>query len=134
MSQKPEHLDTVVLNIPISRQTLRDLLSTAIEGGSSYWADFSKAERAGDGDYLRVKVTEREKSSKERLRVNRFVTAEDLANGIQRLAACAVSGQFRDGTLFPAAGKHFADAIGDHDAVTADVVLQMTVFGELVYG
>jgi hypothetical protein len=123
--------ETVVLNIPVSRQTLRDLLCSAVEGGSNYWAEFSDSERTDDLDYIRVRVVEIT-SHDDRPRRNRYVTAEDLATGLERLAKVAADEQ-RSGK-FPAAGKHFADALGDHDATTADVVLQMTVFGDLVYG
>jgi hypothetical protein len=129
---KNERKETVVLNIPVSRQTLRSLLCTAVEsGGSDYWAEFRDAERTEDLDYLRVRVIELEQSD-DRPRRNRYITAEDLATGLERLAKVAADPE--RSAKFPAAGKHFADALGDHDAETADVVLQMTIFGELVYG
>lgn len=126
--------DTLILNVPVKRQTLRDLLCTAVEGGSNYWADFSAAERTEGLDYVRVKVTEQEKHDNKKPRVNRYISADELTRGLEELARCAVDGQHRDGSDFPAAAKHLIDAVSDHDATTADVVLQMTVFGELVYG
>lgn len=129
--------ETVVLNIPVSRQTLRDLLCTAVEGGSNYWADFRDCERTEDLDYIRVRVVEQEASRADTRRVNRYVRAEDLAKGLERLALA--SAEQPDAAAwpkhFPGAGKHLADALSENgDAATADVVLQMTVFGELVYG
>lgn len=39
---KPEVMP-VTLSLTISRQFLMDVLCTAVEGGSNYWADFEKA-------------------------------------------------------------------------------------------
>jgi hypothetical protein len=113
----------LMLNVPVSRQLLMDLLCTAVEGGSNYWAAFRSIERTTDLDYLRVRVIELEASGDQR--VDRVVAAEDLRLGLERLAAAT----------FASAGKHFGDAICENgDAITADVVLQMTVFGDVVYG
>lgn len=122
-----ETRQSLIINIAVPRQTLRDLLCTAVEGGSNYWASFSAAERTENLDYLKVKVTAHEKHDDKLPRVNRYITADDLSNGLERLAKA-------DLQAFPAAMKHLCDALTDHDATTADVVLQMTVFGELVYG
>lgn len=123
--------ETVVLNIPVSRQTLRDLLCTAVEGGSNYWAEFRDCERTDDLDYIRVRVVEKEAST-DKPRKNVYVTAEDLASGLERLAKVVTNEDTAH--QFSAAGQHFAAALGDHDATTADVVLQMAVFGDVVYG
>lgn len=124
--------DTITISIPIPVQTLRDLLCTAVEGGSNYWANFSDGVRTEGLDYLSVRVTE-DYPSKNR-RMSKIVKAEDLAIGISRLAAIAYAEDGAKSASFPTAGKHFADALDNHDATTADVVLQMTVFGELIYG
>lgn len=115
--------DTVPLAIDVPRQVLMDLLCTAVEGGSNYWASFSRATCTKDGDYLSVHVREYEASG-DRL-LSRRVTAEDLATGLARLGTAK----------FATASQHLADALSeDGDATTADVVLQMTVFGDVVYG
>jgi hypothetical protein len=115
--------EMVALVAAVPLQTLRDLLCTAVEGGSNYWATFSDAERTEDLDYLSVRVREHEAHGDKRA-LSRVVTAEDLAVGLQRLTKAS----------FEAAMQHFADALTNHDATTADVVLQMTVFGDVVYG
>jgi hypothetical protein len=120
---------TITITVPIAVQRLRDLLCTAIEGGSNYWARFEAAERTPELDYLRVRVIEHAACRTGKRRLSRIVTAEQLAAGLARLAALG------DTAGFPAASAHFAAAIGDGgDATTADVVLQMTVFGDLIYG
>lgn len=127
---------SVNVTVPVRKQTLMDLLCTAVEGGSNYWASFRAIKRTSDLDYLEVRVVETEAHNDvgEQLRLN--VTAEDLAKGIERLAQAAFNWEESDGKRgFATAGKHFADAVFDvGDATTADVVLQMTVFGELIYG
>jgi hypothetical protein len=118
----------VTITVPI--QLLRDVLCTAIEGGSNYWCKFSEWQRTPDLDYLSVHVHEHEASADDGP-VNQTVTAEDLAVGISRLAHAAV----QDDPHFPAAGRHLGNLLGENwDVETADVILQMTVFGQLVYG
>lgn len=124
-------MKNVAVEFTIPYQTLLDLLVTAVEGGSNYWASIKSVERDADGNYLKVKVTELEKSRDDVNRVNRYVVPEDLAQGLQRLAERIDSNHPQH---FETAGTHFADALGDHDALTADVVLQMAVFGEIIYG
>ena len=113
--------------LTVTRQTLRDLLCTAVEGGSNYWARFDATQRTVDLDYLSVRVTEDE-SHTDGPRLQRLVTAEDLLIGLGRLAANPKG--FAEGVAL----KHLTDALHDHDATTADVVLQMTVFGDVIYG
>lgn len=110
------------LTFTIKRQVLVDLLVTAVEGGSNYWAGFSNISPNGES-YDRVRVTDFEDNSKDR---GEF-SADDLLVGLQRLAA--------DPPPFESALKHLTDVIReDYDADTADVVLQMSIFGEVVYG
>lgn len=126
---------TVIVPVVIDVQRLRDLLVGAIEGGSGYWARFKVYERSPDLDYLKVEVIETESHKDDGPGVRMMLTPEDLAKGIERLGACAVSGMFADGMKFPAATFHLANFLGENDdAETADVVLQMTVFGTLIYG
>lgn len=127
------------ITVPIPVQTLRDLLCTAVEGGSNYWAEFTGAIMTtgpdGMSDYDSIRVAERPDSGRDQLvKRGRIVKAEDLAKGISRLAAIAFAEDGARSASFPAAGKHFADALDNHDSATADVVLQMTIFGELIYG
>lgn len=125
---------TDVVPIPVqfqtTRQALRDLLCTAIEGGANYWAAFSEAKRTGPGgDYLSVRVLCEDGAGQP---VSRLITETDLIDGLTRLT------QNPKGFQHGVAMKHFMDAVGDPgstgDATTADVVLQMVVFGEVIYG
>ena len=117
-------MSTVTVSVDVDVQQLRDLLCGAVEGGSGYWARFSKAERTPDLDYLAVTVTERESSTDGPAAVKR-VRAEDLAQGIAQLWRGS----------FPAAHQHLANFLtGDEDAATADVILQLTIFRDVIYG
>lgn len=115
--------DTITVNVmlPVRRQRLRDLLCSAVEGGSNYWAAFTDVTRTANLDYLEVRVTEHEGSGA--VPTTRVVTADDLAVGLGRAA------------MDPRLARHAAAFLGDDDdAETADVILQMTVFGDVVYG
>lgn len=131
---------TIVVPIEVDVQRLRDLLCSAIEGGSNYWAFFRDALKTTDADwsYQSVEVCEQESHKDDGPGMRLRVSAEDLANGLKRLGECALSGTMKGphGPIrFPAAGQHLANFLGENDdAETADVVLQMTVFGTLIYG
>lgn len=111
----------------VSEQLLADLLVTAAEGGSNYWASFTEPRPAG-GEYVSVHVTEHAPHSRTP-RVSRRVGVLDMLEGLRNLSrAVGRSG-------FPAAVKHLNDALEeDYDATTADVVLQMALFDEVIYG
>jgi hypothetical protein len=115
-----KHSDLLVFPTTVSRRILRDLLTTAVEGGINHWAGVGVTIRDGDWNYLSVEWYEQGDPE------NRgFVTPEDLLRGLERLSK----------KPFPSALQHMADALSENgDAGTADVVFQMTVLGELMYG
>lgn len=116
------------LRIPVKRQLLRDLLCTAVEGGTNYWAEITQVERTPDGDYLSATFQEHESVTDAVAPRSALVTAEALTVGLQRLSTANLH-------TFPASRKHLTDALTESgDTITADVVVQMTMFGELVYG
>lgn len=113
------------VRIDVSEQLLRDLLVTAVEGGSDYWAEFEDVQRDAELNILSVTVWEQEASSPDNTRISATITPTSMALGLERLAQAK----------FPSALTHFRNAITEEgDAETADVVLQMAVFGDLVYG
>lgn len=116
---------TIHTKFLVERQLLMDLLCTAVEGGSNYWAKFSDAQRTIKFDYLSVLVEELEPGGTQPEELHRVVTAEDLMIGLRRMAEASTEPSLR----------HLHDALSENgDAITADVVLQWTVFGEVVYG
>lgn len=119
------------LTINVSDLTLRQLLTTAAESGAlGYWAHLSNATRDAEGYITRIKLTEHESSEDDAKRINRYLTPEDIGHAIERLANIVAA----DDGSFPAAASHLSAALGDHDAGTADVLVQVAVFGKVVYG
>lgn len=113
------------VRIDVSEQLLKDLLVTAVEGGSGYWADFLNVKRDTELNIIKCLVVEQERSTEDEPPRRVDVTPELLALGLERLAQAN----------FPSALTHLKNAIDETgDAETADVVLQMTVFGSVVYG
>lgn len=113
------------ISIEIPERTLTDLMTTAVESGAiGYWGAVSAVDRASDLSVIRFKVTEHESQGEGKPRANRYITPGDMAQGIERLTRAE----------FKSALEHFASALGDHDSETADVVVQMAVFHDVVYG
>lgn len=132
---------TIKIGIEVNRRLLLELLTTAVEQGSGYWADFSRIKREDDVVDGFVNRPVRSVSIKlldpaSMPKFHPVVTVEDMGRGLERLAKCAATGnKYHDGTAFPAAAKHLAAALSENgDQWTADVVLQMVLFNEVVYG
>lgn len=105
-------------NFTLDRVT--DLLCTALEGGSNYWADFSCNIKdfygISDPEWTLV-VYDREDEYKKYL-----VDYNDLARGLQTLTSIA-------------RGRHFKDFLFENeDAITGDCFLQCCVFDDVIYG
>lgn len=114
---------TVKWDVP--EQLLRDLLVTAVEGGSDYWAEYRRVMRDAELNILSVHVREQEASDQGGRHQHADITPASMALGLERLAQAS----------FPAALTHLANALKEEgDAETADVVLQMAMFGKLIYG
>lgn len=130
----------ISVNVEVANETIQDLLTGAVEGGSNYWGIFrcdptyessitpESSKRYGffvgqacypmysieHPDYcLEVKDVEDDKTY--------AVRYSDFKKGINIMA-----------NLYP---QHFKNVITkDHDAETSDVFIQCTVFGEIIYG
>lgn len=120
-------------------QFLVDLLSTAVEVGISYWGDTIQVEDStgvtpegdnldpiGSGGNAYVAIV-REDETGEEHRVN----LDTIAKGAKLLSESAISNQlvndFRE-------ADQTNGGRGDFDAGSADMALQMGIFGEIVYG
>lgn len=121
---------TMHVNVPL----LKALLVTAIEN-CGQWASVNKLQWGEDGMVRSCEIVEHEPSERRRYKVKQHVDVNAIITGLGGLGTAA-SKHYVDPKLgFQSAGKHLADALsGDYDAVTADVVLQMGIFGEIVYG
>ncbi len=115
------------------KQFLADVLATAIEGGINYWAAVDSAERVEcEQDvigwrYGSVRILDKVDGTE--FGTMRIIDANTVARGLREL---------RNSTryAFPALRK--ADRTngdeGDFDAGDADAVIQLGIFGEIVYG
>lgn len=141
---KPEVMP-VTLSLTISRQFLKDVLCTAAQGGSNYWAQFEKAiyERGEHyPEYVAVVVVEccDEEETPESPRYPVGLGA--LASGMVRL----IQGGMHDEGQHPGTGDcapsyraellHaiLTDDAGQVDANLADLVLQAATLKCIRYG
>jgi hypothetical protein len=134
----------------LKAQDYSDILTTAVEGGIAYWAN----DRADDGS-LQVERIDRDAD----LNVERIVfnvpAAEDVAGQdvrwrhgyetatvdtfmveatIRRLATGEVKVRKDIRAIAARLLAGDRDAVGDADAEVADVIVQVALFGEVVYG
>jgi hypothetical protein len=122
---------------------LGDVISTAVEGGTGYWAQVSQyqyelhgrisvsvGERVGDEPRAALHpLTDDETSYQEKAEI---VTLDVVAKGI----ALIVSGKT---SVFDALRRQIAQAdrendAGEIDADGADVIVQAGLFGQVIYG
>lgn len=114
---------------PARIQFLSDILTTAIEGGINYWAQFSSIEKVDDANdilgwrYESAVIHDYDDPS-EKYTINLDVVAKGL--GILRKRNAD-----RDKELL-LANRTNGDE-GDFDAWDADKIIQFALFGELVY-
>jgi hypothetical protein len=106
------------IEIELSDDCLRNILITAVEGGSNYWAEF----KGVSYKKMTAKVRDVEGGKK----TFKLITRESLANGIKAALAS------KNPNLARIAGEAIGGDILDVDQ--ADVILQFAVFGECIYG
>jgi hypothetical protein len=128
----------LVLSLEVPEQNLLDALTTAVEGGISYWVnneeDFNKVSLERDADlnvtklvfYGRGNVNDDDNKRYE-------IVPSDLVGAAQKILSrepkCEVSGSIT-GQIATLASKDFCDI----DAWGADVLVQVAAFGEVVFG
>jgi len=125
------------------QQFLMDVLCTAFEGGSTYWAEAKNVKRDDELNYLAFDVRPREPGDREghesyRPSTNialtkwQHITPEKIDKAIRGL----LNGRHKAASYVV---RQFAGYPGnldatDHDADGADVVVQLAAFGEIVFG
>lgn len=115
----------IIVTVPylIPRQRLSDLLCSAVEGGTGYWAQVDKMRRTPNLDYISVRFHEIESHKENAPARVCTVDLELLALGVER---CAKSDHYR---------HHVTTFMEENDdAETADVMVQFAMFGEVIYG
>lgn len=114
-------------------QMAADVLSTAVEGGTNYWAAVSKIERDEAGEYLSVSYHEMNDDcdgyKEDGVKV-------DLAMVKAAMRKIAFEDVKHVGAGMKARAKQlvFASDEADYDASDADIIVQVAVLGEVVYG
>lgn len=114
----------VTTTVDLDDTFLDDMVTTAVEGGTDYWAAVSDY-HWGDGEPTTVRLHELNDDESGYREEGVLVDAATIAKGMQRLA-----------TVYPC---HFERLVHpnndwDHDADDADMVVQLALFGELKYG
>lgn len=116
---------TMTLTFQLSEGTFHDQITSAIEGGSNYWASINVGEhQPGWLNYFTAKFTVTEISDEKAGAIQGQtyeLSLDKLKAGLQVLATKYM--------------HHFKDVIdGTGDTTTGDVLVQCALFGEIVYG
>ena len=112
-------------SVEVDRQRVVDTLINALEGGSHYWIEQYTFKINKDIETVLKMLMNNEASltiqEDDREETTYQVKGKDFENGLQLMA-----------NLYP---WHFKNLVDENDdAETADVLLQLATFGELVYG
>ena len=106
---------------------LTGILCTAAEGGINYWAGVGTYKWDGPAGLRQIQLVEREEDPKDP-KGQHTVTLKTIEKGLGLIRAVAPNRQ----DLFLADQTDGED--GDFDAADADAIVQIALFGELVYG
>jgi hypothetical protein len=134
---------SIALTLVPSDQFLRDVLCTAVEGGSNYWADFITTETV-QGTYVteHQRVTVRECGDEDTIVSEKSVGLPELREGVRRVLQgdmtdkadhAQVSPDLRAGLYKALISEDGGDA-GQVDANLADCIMQAAALGRIVYG
>lgn len=119
--------------VRIPNEKIQDLITTAIEGGSHYWAKFVFPKDYKNTCQSYAEIPFKNKNIKvydiETDELLGYLNRASIKVGLQLMA----DRKDLKGKLIPA--KHFKNLAQDNeDAETADVFMQLAAMGEIVYG
>ena len=133
-------MDTTTKLTP-REQFLRDILCTAVEGGTNYWAQVDQIRRDGyrpdarvgdpgfgDWTYIGYTLHDVEGDGEEYV-----VTVETVKRGLKLLTQDTKIGLRKDLRAAVMVANISNDA-GEIDSEAADCIIQAGIFGEIVYG
>lgn len=123
----------VKATVRIPNQKIMDLITTAIEGGSNYWARYvypeNWKEKYGSVEEIPFKGGDITVYDIETGKLLGYLNRATVQTGLQMMA------DRKDMTGKQVPARHFkALATDNEDAETADVFVQLSVLGEIVYG
>lgn len=141
---KPAQRELGIIPVRVPVQLLIDILTTAIEGGTNYWLLGTTAEFTDEGGYRMVGILDNETgkpfdASNFREGYDpsvREVNIDTVAQGMKVILAGSnpdfvgkMAQRLAGGILSAAHGGDF-----DFDANDADVIVQLGLFGQVVFG
>jgi hypothetical protein len=123
----------VIATLRIPNKKIKDLLTTAIEGGSNYWASLKLPadwkDKYGSVEEIPFKGADIEVFDVETGELLGVLNLASIQCGLQLMA----NSEDMKGRKVPE--RHFKNILVDNDdAETADVFLQLSVMTEIVYG
>ena len=140
---------TLAINLQVSDDTLAGILTTAIEGGTGYWLTFRHLQRDEELNVLEA-VHVRDAETGKRFDAENFAPGIDPVNvitlqtvrlGLERILSptYALPSHATPHASFVAAIlselRDPEDSAGVYiDASVADVIIQMGLFGQVVFG
>ena len=107
----------------VPHEVLENIIICAVEGGSNYWAEFTKYDPT-DGQ-VSVRVRDREEPST----TVHLIKPKAIMHGLQILMEEMPNSIAAKNVLMEITGDY-----GHVDADDADAILQLSVFGEVIYG
>jgi hypothetical protein len=119
LGDNPMDKHDVELRVQIRTRLLWDLMTTAVEGGIDYWGSVQDTTRDADLNVLKFTVVDREDEEDEEGKAY-TVDAVKMLHGLQALLL-----------QYPWRSRIVNE---DYDAEDADCVVQMALFGEVMYG
>ena len=119
----------VVLSVEITGEDIDDIVCSALEGGITYWCDYAKVPEAEGylGQYASEQISNGGSLLLHDFEEGRWVTLnrDNLLVGIKRAIELGYSEEWLDGRTIDTSMV---------DAVTADTIVQLAVFGDVIYG
>jgi len=125
------------------REFLGDIITTAVEGGTNYWAQVSQYQYVHDGnvhvytgmrvgDETRAVLHQLNEDESDYLTEGMVLTLDAVKKGIDRI----VSGEVGVSDRIVDAVKRAASELdaGEIDSSDADVIAQVALLGDVVYG
>ena len=111
-------------SVRLTKQERADILTTAIEGGGiQYWAcDYGKITITRDGE-LNITSAKFEADNESGEKLECKVTLSDIQKGVNKILETEESPYIVKSIM-----------TNDHDAETADCIIQAAVFGKVIYG
>lgn len=111
---------SIQTTVTITNEQIVSVLHSAFYSGIAYWATFEEynsPEAIMDGESAEISVSDDDDQDA----VLHTITRDKIVDGLQRMA-----------TEYP---RHFADIMNDRtDADTGDVLLQLAIFQDVIYG